>query len=878
MVEYRDDWHAVSSVEKATGTSSTNGLSKNDVAKRQEQYGKNQITQKKAVNPVLIFLNQFNQPLIYILLAATIATYMMDHIVDSIVIFSVVLVNALIGFIQEYKALKAVHALSKSLQGKAIVIRDGKKQRIPVHELTIGDIVILEPGTKVPADLRLILNKELHVDESMLTGESVPVSKHIGTLPKDTVLGDRKNMAFFGTFVSSGRGTGIVVSIGDKTEMGRINEMISKADVLDTPLTIKINQFSKLLMYVILAFSAMTFVIGLLRGEDPFTMFLAAVALAVAAIPEGLPAAVTITLAIGVSRIARKNAIITKLPAVETLGSTQTIFSDKTGTLTKNMMTVQEIYTPDRKYKVEGTGYAPTGKIIGIPSKNLSEILLAGALCNDASLIKKQGQWQIDGDFTEGALLVSARKGGIDSEVVEKKYPRIDVIPFESEHKFMATLHRKGKTNVIYVKGAAEVVLKMCINSKKYHIHAEELAKEGLRVLAFASLETKKKTITPTDLKKMNFLGFQGMMDPPRDEVIDSIKNCHTAGISVKMITGDHVLTALAIAHKIGLTDKKNVISGKELQDISDSELEKIVLEVDVFARVSPKDKLRIVKAMQGHNHIIAVTGDGVNDAPSLKQANIGIAMGLNGTDVAKESSDMVLLDDNFSTIEAAVQEGRGVYDNLIKFITWTLPTNLGEGLIIFSAILIGGLLPILPLQLLWINMTTAIFLGMTLAFEPKEKGIMRRPPHDPNEQILSKWLILRIFITGIMICSFAYTLFLLAIKSGLSEEVARTIAVNMFVFGELFYLFSCRSLNRPVTKINFFSNKILRTGVLLMIGIQLLYTYSPFMNMLFGSAPISLMSWALIVSFSAIVMIVIELEKKIVNMDLAKQVISKAK
>ena len=874
MVNLNLNWHSQKDIEKQLETNKNTGLNYDEVTKRHQKYGKNEITSKKSINPLVLFLSQFNQPLEYILLFAVVITVILKHYMDALVIFTVVLVNALVGFIQEYKAMHAVHSLSKKLTGKVMVLRDSKKKKINIVDMTIGDIVFLEPGLKIPADMRLIETKELHINESMLTGESTTVLKNTDLLDKDTVLADRKNMCYYGTFVSSGRGVGVVTAIGDNTEMGRINEMISKADIIQTPLTIKINKFSKLLMYSILIISLIIYLIGIFKGEDMVVMFLIVVAMSVALIPEGLPAALTITLAIGVSRMAKKNAIITKLPAVETLGSTQTICSDKTGTLTQNKMAVEKIYTLEGIFNVTGDGYDPDGIIDKYDSKKhplLTQCLLSGVLCNESNLVYKTHNWTIEGEPTEGALLVSGRKGNIDYYEVIKKYPKIDMIPFDSKYKYMATLHKLDNIkNIIYVKGAAELVLNKCKNiTKEIHAQTEEFAKEGMRVLAFAKYETKKNKIEHSDIKDLEFLGFQAIIDPPREEVEKSIKTCLDAGIKVKMITGDHTMTALAIAQKIGITKTNNVLDGKTIESMSDSKLHKEVLNTDVFARVTPEDKLRLVKSLQDHgNLIVAMTGDGVNDAPSLKQANIGIAMGLGGTDVAKESSDMVLLDDNFSTIESAVQEGRGVYDNLVKFITWTIPTNLGEGLIIILSILIGSsiLLPILPLQLLWINLMTAILLGLMLAFEPKEKDIMKRPPHPPNVPIISKALLFRILLVSILISIFSYLLFKLMLDIGHAEDFARTTAVNMFVIAEIFYLLNCRSLKNPIWKTKFFSNPALFLGIFLMILAQLLFTYNSFMNNIFETAPIDLNTWIFITSFGILLFIIVELEKLIVN------------
>ena len=867
--EYLEEWHEVQDIEKILHTSKKTGLSAEEVEKRFEKWGINEITKKKTISPFMLFLSQFNQSLVLILIIAGLVTFFLNKVVDSIFIFLVVIINAIVGFIQEYKAIKAVDSLSKHLQGHAHVIRGEEVHQIPMSELTIGDLVILEAGSKVPADVRLIQSSDLHVNESMLTGESLPISKITEELPRETSLADRRNMAYFGTNVTSGSGKGFVVEIGDNTQMGKINQLIAKADILDTPLTKRIHQFSQLLLFIIIAVTIGIFTLGAIRGEDLLTMFLLSVALAVAVIPAGVPAAVTITLAIGVSRMAKRNAIITKLPAVETLGSTQIICSDKTGTLTQNKMTVQRVFTQEGEFEILGSGYDVEGQIKGPikfnKSKEFMECIKAGVLCNDShlELNEETKKYDIIGDPTEGSLLISAKKAGIEHEDEVYNDERVDSIPFESKYKYMATLHQSG---VVYVKGAAEIILEMSnLNSntkKKYKKIYENYANQGLRVLGFAKLHSKKKKIHRNDLKELTFLGFQAMIDPPRDEVIHSIKNCYTAQIGVKMITGDHILTALAIAKKIGIKHTNDALSGAQIKDMSDGKLSEVIERVNVFARVSPEDKIRLVRILQNKNYVVAMTGDGVNDAPSLKQANVGVAMGITGTDVTKESADMILLDDNFSTIERAVQEGRGVYDNLVKFLTWTLPTNVGEGLIIILSVIIGGILPIEPLQLLWINMTTAILLGLMLAFEPKEEGIMRRPPHDSNNSFLTPNLIQRILMVGVMLSTFAYFLFNLTLSAGYSVEMARTVAINMFIFGELIYLFNCRNLIQPIWKLNFWSNMYVIYGSLVMIILQLLFTYTNLMNSIFSSAPITLWGWFLIVSCSLAIFVVIEFEK----------------
>ncbi len=872
--------------------SSLHGLSCSEATARLERYGSNALTPLKKEGALLRLLRQFHQPLIYILLASVLITALLQEWVDASVILGVVLVNTLIGFIQEAKALQAIEALAREMTTTATVIREGEKNSIPATELVPGDIVLLKSGDRVPADLRLLRIHDLQIDESALTGESIPVGKNTTPEEADTVLADRQNMAYSTTLVTHGTGLGVVIGTGDSTELGRISELISSAEVLATPLTRKINRFSHRLLYVILAMAAATFLVGTLRGESWFNMFMASVALAVGAIPEGLPAAVTITLAIGVGRMARRNAIIRHLPAVETLGSTTIICSDKTGTLTQNQMTVQQLLAGGERFQANGLGYDPRGAILqdGRPiaatdHPALKELLLAGVLCNDSRLKKSDNGWYIEGDPTEGALLVAACKAGLNPRQLQIEWPRLDAIPFAAQYQYMATLHDRGtaRKRRVYIKGSVEKLLPRCMTALGtagepaeldigvIEDHLQEMTTEGLRVLAFAQIDFPAEidAICHENIETgLTFLGLQGMIDPPRPEAVTAVHACQAAGIHVKMITGDHPGTAAAIASQIGLdgagkkSDKVPVINGAALANLSEQELMDTATNTVVFARVAPEQKLRLVEALQQRGNIVAMTGDGVNDAPALRRADIGVAMGVTGTEVAREAADMILTDDNFSSIEAAVEEGRGVYDNLIKFITWTLPTNLGEGLVIMAAVLGGVALPILPVQILWINMTTAVLLGLMLAFEPKEPGIMQRPPHDPRRPILSRRLLQRIGLVGVLLLAGSFGLFEWALSHGASEAEARTIAVNVFVCGELFYLFNCRSLTRSMFSLGLFSNHWLIGGVIIMTGLQLLFTYAPFMNRIFYSAPVDLFSWIPIVAVGAVIYTVVGIEK----------------
>lgn len=893
-------WHQLSADDALSRleSDSRHGLTEQEGERRLQCHGPNRLTPRKGKGTVRLLLSQFHQPLVYILIVAAVVTAFLQEWVDSGVIFGVVLINAVIGFIQEANALKAIEALSRSLSVSATVLRDGTRRVIPATELVPGDIVFLQSGDKVPADLRLLGVKELQIDESALTGESVPVEKRPAPRPGDTPLADRGNMAFSSTLVTYGTATGLAVETGDRTEIGRINQMIAAVIELETPLTQKLAQFSRLLMWIIVGFAAVTFLVGWLRGEAIVDMFMASVALAVAAIPEGLPAVLTITLAIGVSRMARRNAIIRKLPAVETLGSTTVICSDKTGTLTQNQMTVLTVYAGGRSFEITGSGYEPVGEfrrdgqtIEPGGCEVLMECLRAGLLCNDARLIGGDGGWRIEGDPTEGALLVSAHKAGLSHGDVREEHPRLDAIPFESQHQFMATLHHNRALNArhVYLKGSVESILSRCdaafdagmnripLNADAVFRQVEETASRGLRLLAFARGDRPAEgdTVGHHEVREgLVFLGLQGMIDPPRPEAMRAIAACQTAGVRVKMITGDHPGTAQAIARDLGLVRLRRlhrlfgiepagrVLTGAELQALDDEAYQSVVEDCDVYARVAPEQKLKLVRALQARGEVVAMTGDGVNDAPALRQADIGVAMGKAGTEVAKEAAAIVLTDDNFATIEAAVEEGRGVFDNLVKFITWVLPTSIGEGLVVFVAILAGAALPILPVQILWINMTTVVLLGLVLAFEPKEPGIMRRLPRSPSQPLLTGRLLFRIVSVSLMMLMGGFGLFELELSRGESLSAARTVAVNAFVFGELFYLFNCRSLERSMAHVGVFSNRWILFGVLSMAVVQVLFTYWPPMNRLFNSVPIDQGQWLRVLAVGLAIYAAVGLEK----------------
>ncbi|TWT84032.1 putative cation-transporting ATPase F [Planctomycetes bacterium CA13] len=870
------------------------GLGLLEIDRRLDRHGPNSLTQRVGETPLQILFRQFQQPLVYILLAAVALTLVLREWADAAVIFAVVIVNATIGFMQEAKALKAIDALSKIMNNEATVVRGGQPSQVAAAELVPGDLVLLQSGDRVPADLRLVRVKDLQIDESALTGESVPVEKHTDILAASTVLADRTNMVFSTTLVTYGTAAGLVVATGDRTEIGQINELIASADVLETPLVRRINELSHSLLKVILVLASLVAIAIMIRGESAVEVLLAAVALSVGAIPEGLPAVVTATLALGVSRLAQRHAIVRKLPAVETLGSTTVICSDKTGTLTQNQMTVCSIYTGGQQYGVTGTGYDPDGhmtstlrdgdeatKVPVVVGEPLSEILLGGLLCNDARVTQDDDDnWRVEGDPTEAALLVSAAKGGFVRDHEQTLRPRLDVVPFESQHQYMATLHRSGGETTVYMKGSVEQLLPRCVSLfgggdldvDETTVMVQTMAKQGLRVLALATkpMPSHQETLSHDDVQDgLQLLGLQGMIDPPRPEAITAVKACQQAGIKVKMITGDHVGTATAIASQLGLEGQRDEhtqslvgFTGLELEQMTDRQLIESAENAAVFARVSPSQKLRLVEALQSRDHVVAMTGDGVNDAPALRQANIGVAMGITGTEVTKEAADMILTDDNFASIEAAVEEGRGIYDNLIKFIAWTLPTNLGEAGIILVAAFLGLQLPITPLQILWINMATAVLLGATLAFEPKEPNLMSRPPRAQNDPILSRTMIWRtLWVGGILVVA-TYMVFAFKKSLGVDVDSARTAAVNVIVLGQVFYLLSCRSLRHSMFRVGVFSNRWLWLGVVGMIALQLLFTYSPLMNRLFESAPTTWRPWALAIGSGLLLYMLVELDK----------------
>jgi len=868
---------------RLTASSVEQGLSGQEAAARLERYGENRVKARRGTPSWLRLLRQFTAPLVLVLIMAALVTGFLKEWVDAVVILIVVVVNAIVGFLQESRAESALEALMKLVVGEVVVRRDGRKIHVPTTALVPGDIVLLAGGDRVPADLRLLETKGLQIDESSLTGESVPVNKRPDPLEADTVLADRINMAYAGSLVTAGTATGVVWATGDHTETGRLAFLIAEAVELTTPLTRRIAKFSGMLLWIILGLAGVLFAFGVLvRGGSPVEMLMASVALAVGVIPEGLPAAITIVLAIGVSRMARRRAVIRKLPAVETLGCTTVICSDKTGTLTQNRMTVRVIYAGAKRYSVTGGGYEPRGEISGgADSLALRECLRAGMLCNDAALIEDAGAWSIAGDPTEGALLVAAEKAGLRHAEVQAAAPRVDMIPFESGHMFRATLHDHEEGRRIYKVGALERLLERCshmldsqgntvpLDAESIRTAAHEMAAEGMRVIACSRRDGAHVT-SDFDHHHVRdgflFLGMQGMIDPPREEAIAAVAKCQAAGIQVKMITGDHAATAQAIARQIGIAgaDRVAPLTGRELESIEDEDLPDLAERTVVFARVAPEQKLRLVRALQSLGHIVAMTGDGVNDGPALRQADIGVAMGISGTDVAKGAASMVLTDDNFATIAEAVEEGRGVFDNLTKFLVWTLPVSVGFGLILVTSVVFGLTLPALPVHLLWVNLTTAILLGLMLVFEPPEADLMKRPPRDQKKPIFDFALFMRTAFVSVIMLAGAYAVFFFELDEADPSTIApaRTAVVNTVVAVAAAYLMNCRSLRRSVFRIGWFSNPAIWLGIGITAVFQLAFTYSPLMNRFLHTAPLEAAAWARIVGIAILAFGLVELEK----------------
>ncbi len=862
------------------------GLSQAEAQKRLERVGYNRLPAAEKEGILKRFFKHFHNLLIYVLLAAALLTTLLGHWIDTGVILAVVIINAVIGFIQEGKAEEALEGIRKMLSLQALVLRDGRWVEINAEELVPGDRVKLRSGNRVPADMRLIETTHLQIEESALTGESMAAIKSTSAVAADAGIGDRHCMAFSGTLVTTGRGIGLVTATGIHTEIGRINTMIAEVEKIATPLTRQMNSFGKLLSIVIVGMAVVMWLIGWFFHEYSVAeLFLSAIGFAVAAIPEGLPAIFTITLALGVQRMARRNAITRRLSAIETLGSVTVICSDKTGTLTCNEMTVRHLVSAGAEYDVSGTGYAPEGKITrqgnGDQPIDLKEhqeafnLIEVMTVCNDSEIVQDGQQWRVTGEPTEGALRTLAAKADYDVS----RYERVATVPFESHNKFMATLNRgvDGKL-MIFVKGAPDQLLDRSSFQRSYangdepldrsfwEDHIERLSSQGLRVLAAAARPTKdgQDTLKITDIDHdLIFLGLIGIIDPPRPEAINSITSCHRAGIQVKMITGDHAGTAVAIGREMGISETGQVITGTELEKATDEELRELARDNNIFARTSPEHKLRLVKALQANGEVVAMTGDGVNDAPALKRADVGIAMGIKGTEATKEAAEIVLADDNFTSIERAIEEGRTIYDNLRKAILFILPTNGAEGLVILTAIILGIALPLTPVQILWVNMVTAVTLALALAFEPSEPGVMERPPRQPGTSILGGIFVWRIIFVSILIGGATIAIFLYERSLDLSLDLARTLAVNTLVCGQAFYLFNSRYLKRTSLKpARLIANPAAWVAVAVLACFQLLFVYAPIMQLWFGSAPLEARHWLIALGIGAAVFLIVEAEK----------------
>jgi len=838
------------------------GLTSAEVAARLAEYGPNRLPETRLRGPLRRFLAQFNNVLIYVLLAAAAVTGALEHWIDTGVILAVVLANAVIGFLQEGKAETAMAGIRQMLAPRAAVLRDGRWVTVDGASLVPGDIVLLEAGDKVPADLRLIEARGLTAQEAILTGESVPVEKATDPVAAGTPLGDRRPMLWSGTLVTQGTARGLVTATGSATEIGRIGGLLAGVEQLTTPLVAQMDHFARWLSLLILLAAALLLSWGHFVGHMSFAeLFMTVVAIAVSAIPEGLPAVMTITLAIGVQAMARRNAIVRRLPAIESIGSVSVICTDKTGTLTRNEMLVAAAETPTGRFSISGDGYAPTGEIT--PPGDLTALARAAALCNDAALHQRNGGWTVEGDPMEGALLAFAGKVAVDASA-----RRLDAIPFDSRHRFMAVLTEGSAGRLIHVKGAPERVMQMCgpLDLAHWQDRAEAMARQGLRVLALAECPAIGDRIDPERLAEgLTFLGLVGMIDPPRPEAIAAVAECHAAGIRVKMITGDHAGTAAAIAAQIGLQNPHRVLTGAELETLDDAQLALEVASVDVFARTSPEDKLRLVTALQANGLSVAMTGDGVNDAPALKRADAGIAMGLKGSEAAKEAADLVLADDNFATIAAAVREGRTVYDNLKKVISWTLPTNAGEAMVIIVALMAGMALPMTAVQVLWVNLITAITLGLALAFEPTEAGTMARRPRRRDAPILSAELLWHVVLVATLFLAAVFGMFTYALDRGYSLPQAQTIAMNTLVVLEIFHLFFIRNIHgTSLTWAAARGTKVVWRVVITITAAQFAITYIPALQSVLGTEAVVLFDGLLIIGVGAAFFAIIEIEKQI--------------
>ncbi len=903
----RQRWHALDVADVVSRlNSSLQGLTSQEAARRLEQVGPNLVRRRSRGNALLTFLRQLNDPLIWVLIASTALAMFLGKINDGLVVAAVVVINSFIGFVQEYRAGRAIAALTEMVPEHANALRDATATQLPVAALVPGDVVTFAPGDRVPADLRLIASRSLMVEEAALTGESGANQKSVPPVVDDTAIGDRTSMVYGGTLVAHGTGTGLVVATGEDTELGQVAELLNRAAKLRTPLAATLARIGQVIAIGVVAVAFLLVLIGTARALAagvPLDAALAdsaifAITLAVGAIPEGLPAIVTVSLAIGVRRMAARGAIVRVLPAIETLGSTTVICSDKTGTLTRNEMTVQCVVVGGRSVNITGVGYEPTGVFVEggaeLPEapREVRDLLRDAALVSDATLERRGQRWLITGDPTEAALVVAAHKAGIDVAAERFACRRLDVIPFEAEQQFMAVLRElpDGRKRVL-VKGAPEIVVARTIkvpegapvDAAAIEQSVSALAEKGLRVLAIAAREwsDERKELRYEDIRNLAVLGLVGMTDPPRQEAIESVRACHSAGITVKMITGDHRLTATAIGRQLGLLGLgQAAILGTELEQLSDADLRHAAVSTNVFARVAPVHKLRLVGAMQQSGAIVAMTGDGVNDAPALKQANIGVAMGLMGTSVAKEAADIVLTDDNFATITAAVEEGRRVYENLVKALAFVLPTNLGLALILMFAVAFFPfdevsrelLLPIQPTQILWINLIASVALAVPLAFEVAEPDVMSRPPRDPKASPLSGFVVYRTAIVAVLMAASATALWIFEYRhqlaAGQTRETAiadaQTMSVSAVVFFQMFYLLECRSLRSSIRALGVFTNRMVVLGIAALLGLQALFIWAPFMHLVLGSSAISIHQLALAAAVGATILPVLSVEKAI--------------
>ncbi len=887
----QNNWHNldIGEIQKKFNVN-LQGLSKKEAVLRYKKYGANDINQKSSVTPLKIFLKQFKSPLIYILLVVVIVTLFLQKYIDSAVVGAVVIINTLVGFIQELKAEKSLEAIKKLFTYKCLVIRENKETEIDAKELVIGDIVVINTGQKIPADIRLIKSDELSVDESIFTGESTTVRKNIEKLPTETTLADRKNMVYSSTIVSSGKGLGIVVTTGENTEIGKIAKQVATTKEEVSPLNKKMDSLGKVILYIVGLVCLMIFALGIWREQTAIEMFFTTVSAGVSAIPEGLPAMITIVLAIGVNRMVKRKALIRKMQAIETLGSINVIASDKTGTLTLNEMSLKKIYLSNTNIvDIDGEGYEPKGnfyinnkKIDFNKNIDLATLLKISTLCNDASVYLKENQWQIQGDPTEGSLLVTSQKAQINKDELNKNYPRIDEIQFSSDKGYMATLHKTSKGNLLAVKGKIEIILNMCSfylsNGKKLKLTSQikkEIeqkfiyeAKNAYRILGFAKFDNySQKRIQENNISNLTYLGFTCLEDPPKKDAIVAIQKCLKSGIRPIMITGDHPETALAIAIKTHIAKKGDkILTGQEIEKLNEAQLLSVVKDVSVFARITPETKYKIAKALQKQGNIVGVTGDGVNDAPVLKKADVGIAMGIGGTDVAREASDIILLDNNFSTIIAAIEEGRTMFLNIRRIIFYFLSTNIGEVCILVTSLIINLPIPLIAVQILWINLITDITGAIALAVEPKHKKIEELNPKRLKAGFIDNISFVRMIIVSLTMTIGTLALYKFILNSGYELDKARTFAFITMILFQVFNVFNAQSMSSSLLKLKFLNNKYIIPMTIISVVLTILTTQTKFLQTLFRTQPLSLREWTMTILVASTIFIVVEIDKAIRN------------